>query len=52
MLPLTGLYLSEFQDSVKKVQQLAKDVRPYAALSDHVLNNTRRGDKTTFLVSW
>lgn len=44
--------MSQFQGSVKKVQQLAKDVRPYAAVSDHVLNNTSRDDGTAFIASW
>ena len=44
--------MSQFQGSVKKVQQLAKDVRPFAAVSDHVLNNTNRGGSTAFVASW
>ena len=49
---LWRVYLSQFQGSVKKVQQLSKDVRPYAAVSDHVLNNTSRDDSTAFIASW
>ena len=44
--------VSQFQGSVKNVQQLAKDVRPYAAVSDHVLNNSSRDERTAVIVSW
>ena len=39
---------------MRKVQDVARDIRPYAALSDHVLNNTSRDgdDKIVFVASW
>ena len=49
---LWRMYLSQFQGSVQTVQQITKDVRPYAAASDHVLNNTNRNDSTAFVASW
>ena len=44
--------LSFFQEAINEVQRLAKDIRPYAAVSDHVLHNSRRDDTTAFVTSW
>ena len=40
------------QEATNEVQRLAKDIRPYAAVSDHVLHNSRRDDTTAFVTSW
>ncbi|KAK2570712.1 Midasin [Acropora cervicornis] len=41
-----------FKEATNEVQRLAKDIRPYAAVSDHVLHNSRRDDITAFVTSW
>ena len=45
-------FFSKFKDSVTKVQQLIQHVRPYAAVSDHMVNSTSRDEMTTFIASW
>ncbi|XP_074625737.1 midasin-like [Acropora palmata] len=42
----------KLKEATNEVQRLAKDIRPYAAVSDHVLHNSRRDDTTAFVTSW
>ncbi|PFX16223.1 Midasin [Stylophora pistillata] len=44
--------IQTLENTVKKLHQVANEVRPYAAVSDHVLNNTSGNDRTATIASW
>ncbi|XP_015771488.1 PREDICTED: midasin-like [Acropora digitifera] len=44
--------VQKLKEATNEVQRLAKDIRPYAAVSDHVLHNSRQDDTTAFVTSW